>query len=118
LIKYKRLPIRQIYILYSEKLTILLTILIFCLSIIINSESIELFFILIYLGLLVIKELTDEITPHHVRLRLNLFIFGFFILIFLDTIFFVISLLVREPSPICLNKSIVVSIIPSHPTVC
>ncbi|RLC74944.1 MAG: hypothetical protein DRI61_15740 [Chloroflexi bacterium] len=72
--------VQQLNLLFSEKLALFLSIFIFIIFLITDAASIELFFILIYLGLLIIKELADEMTPSHVKRRMNIFIIGFFIL--------------------------------------
>jgi transcription initiation factor IIE alpha subunit len=67
-------------LLFSEKMTLALSLLVFIIFFVTNTVTIEMFFILIYLGILIIKELTDELTPVHIKKRLNLLITGFFLI--------------------------------------
>ena len=78
--KEKKHRIQNTNLLFSEKLTFLLSILILFVFLITDTSSLELFFILIYLGLLIIKELTKDFTPTYLERKLNMFVIGFFII--------------------------------------
>ena len=67
--------------LISEKITIFLAIWIVIVLFATGDGNIELFLILIFIGLLVGKELTDRYTSANLRKRMNIFVF-FFLLIF------------------------------------
>lgn len=63
----------------SEKIALLIvttTLIIFVLT---KPEDVEIFVVLLYLSLLIIKELIDEFTPIRVKKRINIFIIIFFI---------------------------------------
>lgn len=64
----------------SEKIVILIIATTLLLFLITRPENIEIFLVLLYLSLLIIKELIDEFTPVHVKKRLNIFIVVFFII--------------------------------------
>ena len=78
--KGKKHRIQNINLLFSEKLALVLNILILFIFLITDTSSLELFFILIYLGLLIIKELTKDFTPIYLERKLNMFVIGFFII--------------------------------------
>ena len=78
--KEKKHRIQHINLLFSEKLTLVLSIFILFIFLITDTSSLELFFILIYLGLLIIKELTKDFTPTYLERKLNVFVIGFFII--------------------------------------
>ena len=64
----------------SEKITLLIITATLLLFLITNPAELEIFLVLLYLSLLIIKELIDEFTPVHVKKRLNYFIVIFFII--------------------------------------
>lgn len=64
----------------SEKITVLIITATLLLFLITNPAELEIFLVLLYLSLLIIKELIDEFTPVHVKKRLNYFIIIFFII--------------------------------------
>jgi len=76
--KEKKHRIQNINLLFSEKLVIVLNILILFIFLITDASSLELYLILIYLGLLIIKELTKDFTPIYLERKLNMFVIGFF----------------------------------------
>ena len=78
--KEKKHGIQNINLLFSEKLVIVLNILILFIFLITDASSLELYLILIYLGLLIIKELTKDFTPIYLERKLNMFVIGFFII--------------------------------------
>jgi hypothetical protein len=45
-----------------------------------TNNNYEIFFLLILVGMLVINEITDEYTPVNFKIRMNIFIFAFFII--------------------------------------
>lgn len=63
----------------SEKITMVLSIWILLLIFITYTSSLEIFFILMFIGTLVTKELTDEFTAPNLKKRLNIFIIIFLI---------------------------------------
>ena len=66
----------------SEKITLIITIWILIVLIITGTTNIEIFFILILIGVLIIRELSDIFTSTNLKDRMNLFIY-FFIIIFI-----------------------------------
>jgi DNA-directed RNA polymerase subunit RPC12/RpoP len=64
----------------SEKIVLLIIAITLLLFLVTRPENIEIFLVLLYLSLLIIKELIDEFTPVHVKKRLNIFIVVFFII--------------------------------------
>ena len=64
----------------SEKITLLIIIATVFLFLITNPADIEIFLVLLYLCLLIIKELIDEFTPLYMKRRLNIFIMIFFVI--------------------------------------
>jgi len=78
--KGKKYRILNINLLFSEKLTLVLSIFILFIFLITDTSSLELFFILIYLGILIIKELAKDFTPIYLKRKLNMFVIGFFII--------------------------------------
>ena len=66
--------------LISEKILLAITIWILFLFIITNDSDLEIYFILIFTGILVAKELTDIYSTKHFKLRMNITIFTFLII--------------------------------------
>lgn len=62
------------------QITLVMTIWILLMFFITGNASLEIFFTTVILGLLVIKELTDEFTNLYLKKRINIFIFIFFLL--------------------------------------
>lgn len=68
--------------LLSEKLTIVITLWILFVMLITGKGNLEIFFILIFIGVLIIRELSDVFTSEDLKGRMNLFIY-FFLMIFI-----------------------------------
>jgi hypothetical protein len=79
-INANRLFLHQNKLVISEKITLLIIIATLLLFLITSPADIEIFLVLLYLSLLIIKELIDEFTPVHVKKRLNIIIVVFFII--------------------------------------
>ena len=58
----------------SEKITLTITLWILFLFLITGDASLEIFLLLIFIGILVIKEFTDIYTTKYFKLRMNIFI--------------------------------------------
>ena len=63
--------------LMSEKITLIISIWILFVLFITGNENIELFFILILVGVLIIRELSDKFTSIHLKDRMNIIIYIF-----------------------------------------
>jgi hypothetical protein len=68
--------------LMSEKITLIIAIWILIVLLITGNTNLEIFFILIFIGVLIIRELSDIFTTTNLKDRMNLFIY-FFIIIFI-----------------------------------
>lgn len=68
--------------LLSEKMTFIISLWVLFVLIITGNENLEIFFILIFIGVLIIRELSDIFTTENLKGRMNLFIYVF-ILIFI-----------------------------------
>lgn len=68
--------------LLSEKITVIIALWIIIVMIITGEGNLEIFFILIFIGVLIIRELTDVFTSINIKDRMNLFIY-IFLLIFM-----------------------------------
>ncbi len=66
--------------LISEKIILAITIWILFIFIITGDKDLEIFFILIFTGVLVVKELTDIYVTKKFRLRMNIFISAFLLI--------------------------------------
>lgn len=66
--------------LLSEKITLIITVWILLMMIITGEGNLEIFFILIFIGVLIIRELTDIFTSSDLKQRMNLFIYLFLFL--------------------------------------
>ena len=64
----------------SEKITIVLSIWILFIFIITGDANLEIFFILIFIGILIVRELTDIFTTSDLKDRMNVFIYIFLII--------------------------------------
>ena len=71
--------LKKTKLLMSEKITLVIIIWTLILFFLTNNTDVEVFFVLIFIGLLVIKLLTDEFTSIHLKNRLNIFIFVFLV---------------------------------------
>lgn len=80
LLNANRLFLQHNKLVVSEKITLLIITATMLLFLITNPAEIEIFLVLLYLSLLIIKELIDDLTPVHVKKRLNYFIVIFFII--------------------------------------
>jgi len=65
--------------LISEKITLFIAIWMVIIFFLTIDTIPEIFFILIFIGLLIVKVFTDRYTPTPLRIRMNIFIFLFFI---------------------------------------
>lgn len=63
--------------LMSEKITLFIILWIIIMLFITGDAALEMFFILIFLGLIIAKELTDRYTVAHLKIRMNLFVLVF-----------------------------------------
>lgn len=68
--------------LISEKISLILTIWILIVLFITGDANLEIFFILIFIGVLILRELTDVFTTINLKDRMNIFIY-LFIFIFI-----------------------------------
>lgn len=66
--------------LLSEKITFIITAWILFVLIITGGSSLEIYFILIFIGVLIIRELSDIFTTEDLKGRMNLFIYVFILL--------------------------------------
>ena len=69
--------------LMSEKITLVIAAWMIFLLLIIRDADLELFFILIILGFVIVKEFTDRYTTRLFKLKMNAFIFVFLIAFFI-----------------------------------
>jgi hypothetical protein len=76
----------------SEKIAIACILTIIFLYLITGVNNLEIFLISIFLGLIIIKELTDELIPKHLKLRLKLFLIAFFAIFMIIVIKRIISI--------------------------
>jgi hypothetical protein len=65
--------------LLSEKITVIIAVWILIAMIITGEGNLEIFFILIFIGVLIIRELTDIFTSSDLKQRMNIFIYLFII---------------------------------------
>lgn len=66
--------------LLSEKITLVVAGWILIVLLITGESNLELFFVLIFIGVLVVRELTDVFTSSNLKERMNLFIYIFLII--------------------------------------
>jgi len=66
----------------SEKVTLVFIAWILVVLFLTGDENLELFFILVFIGILIIRELTDVFLPGDLKDRMNTFIY-IFVLIFI-----------------------------------
>ena len=71
--------------LMSEKIVLILAIWILLVLIITGDSNLEIFFILIFIGILIARELTDVFTGYNFKDRMNIFIY-IFILVFIGIV--------------------------------
>ena len=68
--------------LVSEKITLIITIWILFVLFITGDANLEMFFIIIFIGVLIVRELSDIFTTANLKERMNVFIY-FFVVIFI-----------------------------------
>ena len=68
--------------LMSEKITLIIAVWILTALLITGDTNFEIFFILIFIGVLIVRELTDVFTTFNFKDRMNIFIY-MFILVFI-----------------------------------
>ena len=61
----------------SEKITLFVAVWIIVALFITGNADLEIFFVLIFVGMLIVKEFTDRFTTVHIRHRMNVFIYIF-----------------------------------------
>ena len=66
--------------LLSEKITLVIAGWILVVLLITGDANLEIFFILIFIGVLIIRELTDVFTTTNLKDRMNIFIYIFLII--------------------------------------
>jgi len=64
----------------SEKITLFIAVWIIVALFITGDADLEMFFVLIFVGMLIVKEFTDRFTTVHIRHRMNVFICVFAII--------------------------------------
>jgi len=64
----------------SEKIALVLSFWILLIFIITGDANLEIFFILVFIGVLIVKELTDIYTTSNLKDRINIFIYIFLII--------------------------------------
>jgi len=64
----------------SEKITLILSIWILLIFVITGDANLEIFFILVFIGVLIVRELTDIYTTSNLKDKMNLFIYIFLII--------------------------------------
>ena len=64
----------------SEKITLFIAIWIIVVLFITGDSNLDIFFVLILVGMLVAREFTDRFTTIHIKQRLNIFILMFIII--------------------------------------
>jgi TRAP-type C4-dicarboxylate transport system permease small subunit len=79
--------------LMSEKITLYIVAWMIFLLFIASDTGLEIFFILIIIGFIIIKELTDRFTTSSIKLKMNAFIFIFMIVFILLIITRIINIL-------------------------
>ena len=79
--------------LLSEKITIIIGLWILFVMIITGEGNLEIFFILIFIGVLIIRELSDIFTTTDLKQRMNLFIYLFLMVFILIVAKKIISIL-------------------------
>ena len=63
----------------SAKITLIITLWILLVLLITQDTDLELFFVLIFIGVLIIRALADVFIPKTLKFRMNLIIYGFII---------------------------------------
>ena len=79
--------------LMSEKITLYIVAWMIFLLFIASDTGLEIFFILIIIGFIIIKELTDRFTTSSIKLKMNAFIFIFMIVFIILIITRIINIL-------------------------
>jgi hypothetical protein len=77
----------------SEKITLYIVAWMIFLLFIASDTGLEIFFILIIIGFIIIKELTDRFTTSSIKFKMNAFIFIFMIVFILLIITRIINIL-------------------------
>ena len=72
--------VKKIRLLISEKITLVITVWIILMFFIVGEADLENFLIFILIGFLIVKELTDSFTTIHLKHRMNVFIYLFFMI--------------------------------------
>lgn len=72
-------PIKKTKLLLTEKITLIIIVWTLFSFFITNDADIEIFFVLIFIGLIVVKQITDEFTTLHLKKRMTIFIIVFLI---------------------------------------
>jgi hypothetical protein len=67
-------------VLLSEKITLVFIVWILVILFLTGDENLEIFFVLLFIGILVIRELTDIFIPGDLKDRMNMFIYIFVII--------------------------------------
>lgn len=65
--------------LISEKITLFIAVWIMVMLIITGDANLEIFFVLIFVGVLIAREFTDRFTTANLKLRMNIFILVFIV---------------------------------------
>ena len=65
--------------LISEKITLFIAIWIIIMLFVVGDANLEIFFVLIFIGLLIAKEFTDRFTIAPLKHRMNIFLFIFLV---------------------------------------
>jgi len=77
--------IKKTKLLLSEKITLIIIVWTLFSFFITNDADLEIFIVLIFIGLLVVKQITDEFTTIHFKRRMNIFIIVFLIIYIIIT---------------------------------
>jgi len=89
--KEKITPSKIIWILFLFFLTVTILSLFFVAAT--GDINIEIFFVSIFIGIVVLKELTDEFTPNHLKKKINILISGLLVIFLLIVINEIINLI-------------------------
>ena len=66
--------------LISEKITLIFATWVLIILFLTGDENLEIFFVLLFIGILIIRELTDVFIPGDLKDRMNMFIYIFVII--------------------------------------
>jgi hypothetical protein len=67
-------------VLISEKITLIFATWVLIILFLTGDENLEIFFVLLFIGILIIRELTDVFIPGDLKDRMNMFIYIFVII--------------------------------------